>query len=264
MTHSVLMADLAWPEYQERLTLEPVVFLPCGATEQHGPHLPLSVDALLSTAVAVEVAEEVGGLVAPVLSYGYKSMPKSGGGAFFPGTTNLDGQTLSAMVRDVLRELARHGVRRICVIDGHYENQWFVTEGIDLAMREVGHTGVQVMRLEYWDFCDEATLARIFPDGFPGVALEHAAVMETSLMLHYHPQMVRLDLIPDNPSADFPPYDMFPPHRDWVPASGALTSAKAATAEKGRIMAEHYRKTIAAAVRKEFGLKPEMRSAATG
>ncbi len=253
MTRPVLMAELAWPEYEQRLKDDPVVFLPCGSTEQHGPHLPLAVDALLSTAVAVEAAQEVGGLVAPALSYGYKSMPKSGGGPFFPGTTNLDGHTLSSMVRDVIRELARHGVRKICLIDGHYENQWFLTEGIDLAMREIAATGIRIMRLEYWDFCDDATIARIFPDGFPGVALEHAAVMETSLMLHYHPQMVRLDLIPDNPSADFPPYDMFPPHRHWVPASGVLTSAKASSAEKGRIMAGHYRQTIAAAVRQEFG-----------
>jgi creatinine amidohydrolase len=45
---------------------------------------------------------------------------------------------------------------------------------------------------------------------------------------------------------------MFPPHRHWVPSSGALTSAKAATAEKGRIMAEQFRDSIVAAVRKEF------------
>ena len=250
---SVLMAELSWPEYQERVKGDPVIFVPCGALEQHGPHLPLGVDALLSSRIARDVAEAMDGLVAPVLSSGYKSRPNSGGGAFCPGTTNLDGHTLSSMVRDVIRELVRHGARKICLIDGHYENQWFLSEGIDLAMREVGASGVRVMRLEYWDFCDEATLAQVFPDGFPGVALEHAAVMETSLMLHYYPQMVRMDLIPDNPPADFPPYDMFPPHRHWVPAGGALTSAKAATKEKGRIMAERYLKTIAEAVRTEFG-----------
>src|SRR6218665_2789043 len=43
---------------------------------------------------------------------------------------------------------------------------------------------LQVMRLEYWDFLTAATLADVFPDGFPGFALEHAAVIETSLMLH--------------------------------------------------------------------------------
>lgn len=250
---TVLMDQMSWPEFRDRVAQNPVVFIPCGATEQHGPHLPLSVDALMSAAIAREVAEEVGGIVAPTLHFGYKSMPKSGGGPFFAGTLNLDASTLIATIKDVIRELVRHGVRKICAIVGHYENQWIVTEGIDLAMRECGHTGLRVMRLEYWDFCTEDTLKKVFPDFFPGVALEHAAVMETSMMLHYYPEMVRLDLIPDNPPADFPPYDMFPPHREWVPSTGALTSAKAATREKGRIMVEQYRRDIAAAVRKEFG-----------
>src|SRR3546814_16589839 len=112
-----------------------------------GPRLPLAVVALLATGLADEAAEEVGGLGSPAWSYGYKSMPKSGGGPFFPGTTNLDGHTLSSMVRDVIRELARHGVRKICLIDGHYENQWFLTEGIDLAMREIAATRSEERRV---------------------------------------------------------------------------------------------------------------------
>ena len=250
---TVMMDRMSWPEFRDALKSNPVVFLPCGATEQHGPHLPLSVDCLLPTALCRDVAETVGGIVAPTLSFGYKSMPKSGGGPHFPGTLNLDAQTLISMVRDVIRELVRHGVKKICAVVGHYENQWIVTEGIDLAMRECGHTGLRVMRLEYWDFCTEETLKTVFPDGFPGVALEHAAVMETSMMMHYYPEMVRLDLIPDNPPAEFPPYDIWPPHRDWVPSSGALTSAKGASAAKGKAMIDQYRRDIAAAVKKEFG-----------
>lgn len=249
---NVQMERMSWPEFAAEVARDPVVFLPCGATEQHGPHLPLAVDALLPEALCCDIARKVGGVVAPTLHFGYKSMPKSGGGPFFPGTINLDASTLIAMVRDVIRELVRHGVRKICAVIGHYENQWIVTEGIDLAMRECGHTGLRIMRLEYWDFCTEATFAQVFPDGFPGIALEHAAVIETSLMMHYHPDLVRLDLIPDNPPADFPPYDMFPPHRHWVPESGALTSAKGATAAKGRIMAEQLVADIAAAIDKEF------------
>jgi creatinine amidohydrolase len=249
---NVMMDRMSWPEFAEETKRNPVVFLPCGSTEQHGPHLPLAVDALLPTALSRDVAELVGGVVAPTLSFGYKSMPKSGGGPAFPGTLNLDATTLIATVHDVIRELVRHGIRKICAIVGHYENQWIVTEGIDLALRECGATGLRVMRLEYWDFCTEATFAQVFPDGFPGIALEHAAVIETSLMMHYHPDMVRLDLIPDNAPAEFPPYDMFPPHHDWVPSTGALTSAKGASAEKGRIMADQVAGDIAAAIRKEF------------
>jgi len=250
--HPLLMGCLSWVEYQQRIQESSIVILPCGALEQHGPHLPLGTDALLSSAIAQGVAEQINGIVAPTFSYGYKSQPKSGGGQHFPGTTSLDGHTLSQMLRDVIREFDRQGVKHLVVLDGHYENQWFLTEGIDLALREIGQTNLRVMRLEYWDFLNEKTLATAFPEGFPGFALEHAAVMETSLMLHYYPDLVRLHLIPDDKPADFPPYDLYPPKLEWVPASGVLSSAKTATADKGTLMANQAIESIAAAIRQEF------------
>jgi len=252
MTDSVLMADLTWPEFEARVKDDPVIFLPCGAFEQHGPHLPFAVDALLPTAIAEGVARQVGGLVASATTYGYKSMPKSGGGPGFPVTINLDGATLVSLVGDIIRELHRHGLRKVCPIVGHYENQWFVGEGIDNALREIGDPDLKAMRLEYWDFCTPEVLDKVFPDGYPGVELEHAAVMETSLMMHLYPHMVREHLIPDHPPADFPPYDVYPAPEGWVPGSGALTTANGSTAEKGRIMYDHYIASIAAAVNKEF------------
>lgn len=252
--HPLMMGSLSWVEYQQRLQDQnAIVLIPCGALEQHGPHLPLGTDALLSTSIAQSVAEQINGIVAPTVSYGYKSQPKSGGGQHFPGTTSLDGNSLSQIVRDVVRELARQGAAQIVVMNGHYENQWFLTEGIDLALRDMGYkTKLRVMRIEYWEFLTAEILDQVFPDGFPGFALEHAAVMETSLMTHYHPQLVRLDLIPDVPAVDFPAYDVFPQRSDWVPASGVLSSAKAATAEKGALMANYITKSIAAAVKQEF------------
>jgi creatinine amidohydrolase len=161
------------------------------------------------------------------------------------------------MTRDVIREFARHGVRRLALIDGHYENQWFLTEGIELAMRDLSLNGtrtpaLRVVRLEYWDFCTEPTLAKVFPDGFPGYALEHAAVMETSMMLHYHPDLVSLDDIPDEAPADFPEYDSYPTRASWVPLSGVLSSARGASAEKGAWLADEVSSRIAAALQAEF------------
>jgi creatinine amidohydrolase len=251
---SLRMDHLSWVAYEKRLK-DPnvIVLLPVGALEQHGPHLPLGTDALLATAMAHSVAGQIGGIVAPPINYGYKSQPKCGGGQHFPGTTSLDGGTLAGLTCDIIAELARHGVRNVAVVSGHYENQWFLTEGIDLARRRIGPASpLRVMRLEYWDFLTEATLAQIFPEGFPGFALEHAAVIETSMMLHYFPDLVHLDLLPQEPPADFPPYDMYPPCTHWVPSSGALSSAKGASAEKGLRMINEVGTRIAAALRKEF------------
>jgi creatinine amidohydrolase len=146
MPSKVLLCEMTWPELAERLKSNPIIFIPCGATEQHGPHLPLGVDVYLSTAMATLVAGEVGGIVAPTLNYGYKSMPKSGGGPFFPGTINLDASTLIGLVRDICREWVRHGALRLCFFDGHFENQWFITEGLDLAIRELRGSGLTAIR----------------------------------------------------------------------------------------------------------------------
>jgi creatinine amidohydrolase len=228
--------------------------LPVGALEQHGPHLPLGTDGMLSSAVAADAAARIGALVAPGLSYGYKSQPKCGGGQHFCGTTSVDAATMIGSVRDAVREFARHGATKLVIVNGHYENQWFITEGIDLGLRDVGGSAaLQVMRLEYWDFLSETTLATVFPDGFPGFALEHAAVIETSLMLHYHPSLVRLDLIPDEPPVDFPPYDVYPTRKHWVPLSGVLSSARGSSADKGEAMAKELSVRIAAAIKHEFG-----------
>lgn len=250
----VHMNRMSWQEYRERVTQSKVpVFLPVGALEQHGPHLPLGTDALLATAIAAAAATSSGGIVAPALAYGYKSQPKCGGGQHFPGTTSLDAATLIGQVRDTVREFVRHGVQRVVLVNGHYENQWFMIEGIDLALRECGGKPLSIMRLEYWDFCTEQTLTAIFPNGFPGFALEHAAVIETSMMLHLYPELVRMDRVPDDPNADFPPYDMYPTRQEWVPPSGVLSSARGATAEKGARICSEVVARVASAVRHEFG-----------
>jgi creatinine amidohydrolase len=251
----VQMSRMSWQQYLAQLRgSAATVFLPVGALEQHGPHLPMGTDALLASAIAIGAASAVGGIVAPALSYGYKSQPKCGGGQHFCGTTSLDAATLIGQVRDTIREFVRHGVERLVLVNGHYENQWFMIEGIDLALRECHAPQLSVMRLEYWDFCTAATLATVFPSGFPGFALEHAAVMETSMMLHLYPELVRLDLIPDEPAADFPPYDMYPTRTEWVPASGVLSSARGASVQKGALICSEVITRIVAAVRTEFDL----------
>ncbi len=251
---TVWMNQLSWVDYEARLKRDqPAILLPVGALEQHGPHLPLGTDGMLSSAVAADAAARIGALVAPGLSYGYKSQPKCGGGQHFCGTTSVDAATMIGSVRDAVREFARHGATKLVIVNGHYENQWFITEGIDLGLRDVGGSAaLQVMRLEYWDFLSETTLATVFPDGFPGFALEHAAVIETSLMLHYHPSLVRLDLIPDEPPVDFPPYDVYPTRKHWVPLSGVLSSARGSSADKGEAMAKELSVRIAAAITHEF------------
>ena len=257
MVESVFMAELSWPEWQARVAANAPVFLPVGATEQHGPHLPLGVDVILPTGVCERVARAVGGLVAPTIAYGYKSFPRSGGGQAFPGTTSLDAHTLSLVVRDVVRDLGLHGVRRLVVVNGHFENGWPVIEGLDLGLRELRRDGapdVQAIRLEYWDFVRRETLDRLFPDGFPGTELEHASLLETSLMLLLRPDLVEMGKVPSDGPASFPPYDRWPVPDGFCPASGVLATAHGASAVKGGWLMDDHVTLMTAAIRREFSL----------
>ena len=230
---------LSWTEYRRRLQQKPLVILPVGALEQHGPHLPMGCDAIFAGEIALRVARGLDGLVLPTLTYGYKSQERSGGGQTFPGTTSLDGITLIHTVRDILRELHRHGVSRVLVLNGHVENQWFLTEGIDLALRgcnvDTSHA-LQVTRCEYWNYTPQSVLERVFDGPFPGVDLEHAALIETSMMLALRPELVDRSAYPENILADFPGHDSYPQRGEGVPASGVLAPVAGASAEKGQLL----------------------------
>jgi len=257
MVDSVFMAELSWPEWEEKMASGAIIFIPIGATEQHGPHLPLNVDVILPTGVCERVARATGGLVAPTIPYGYKSMPRSGGGQSFPGTTSLDAHTLVLVLRDIIRDMGLHGARKFVLVNGHFENAWPVVEGLDLALRELRRDGiadVTAMKLEYWDFVQRETLDKIFPDGFPGTELEHASLIETSLMLLLRPDLVDEAKIPQEGRAAFPPYDIMPPPPGYLRASGVLADARGASAEIGQWLMDDHVTLMTAAVRKEFNL----------
>jgi creatinine amidohydrolase len=245
---------MSWPDYVARLRQDPIVFLPVGAHEQHGPHLPMGTDAIFATDMAEALAVRLNGLVLPTLSYGYKSQARSGGGQTFPGTTSLDGGTLISSTTDILRELSRHGVKKVVILDGHYENQWFLTEGIELAQREFTASGrtMHIVRTEYWDFCPQHVLDEVFEGDFPGYDLEHAALIETSMMMHWHPELVIVDKIPDDGPAKFSALDHYPQDGAGVPASGVLAPALAATADKGGMIIDGTLNALEKTIRDHF------------
>ena len=92
---SAFASELTWPDYDAAVQNgQTPILIPIGSMEQHGHHMPLHVDVLLPAEFARRVAVEIGALVAPPFTYGYKSHQKSGGGNHLPGTTSLDGATL--------------------------------------------------------------------------------------------------------------------------------------------------------------------------
>ena len=261
MQKTVYMEHMDAFTYRELVAGGAIAFVPVGALEQHGSHMAMNVDQVLTKHMAGDTAEQVGGIVAAPIVYGYKSQQRSGGGFHLTGTTSLDAATLIGIVRDVTRNLAEDGVKKIVYMNGHYENYQFIFEGVDLALRDLRMEGiddVKVMLMSYWDFVDDETIDRLYPEGFTGWDLEHAGVMETSLMLLWYPELVDMDRIfPEvytGLPAVLPNYDVLPIIPEYTPPSGCLSHPAEATAEKGQILRDVCVKNMVEAIKGEFKL----------
>lgn len=243
------MHELTRAEFEARA--DRILILPVGATEQHGPHLPLGVDSYIAEGIARLFAARIGAVVAPTLTYGYKSKPLSGGGPLFKGTIDLNGKTLIDLAVDILCEFAADGFDRIFINNAHFENQAFLEEASDLATRAC--PGLKVVQSNWWDVLDQGTVDKIFCDvPFPGWAFEHAAITETSLMMYLRPDLVRTDLIPEDVKATALPYTVYPPYEGMVPACGSLAPSKGSSADKGKLIVDKALDAFCDIVKQQF------------
>ena len=228
-----------------------VVVLSIGSTEQHGPHLPLGVDSYIAEDIAKHLAKVTDIIIAPTITYGYKSKPLSGGGPLFKGTIDINGETLIHLVTDILCEFARDGFNKIFIENAHFENQAFIEEAMDLATAQFPK--LKVVQSNWWDVLDQKTVDEIFKDvPFPGWALEHAAITETSLMMYLEPDLVRTELMPTEVKAQALPYSVYPARHDLVPACGVLASPVGSTKEKGKLIVDKAIEGFIKIFKKEF------------
>ncbi len=114
------LGSLSWPQAQRRFAEVDVALLPVGAIEQHGPHLPLDTDAWDARRLAHDVAEACAAprpLVLPLVPYGVSYHH-----ADFAGTIAISPETLSRIVVDIGLAAARHGVKKLVIVNGHGGN----------------------------------------------------------------------------------------------------------------------------------------------
>lgn len=236
---------LTWPEIGDAIARDAGIIIPIGATEQHGPHLPTCTDVVLPVALADAIAPPLGFLVAPPLVYGCRSRPLSGGGQSFPGTISLSARTFMSLLEDVTCELLRQGFRRIVLLNWHFENANFTYEAATLAVERSRVQDARVMvHDEPGGEPSAATMEALFHGDFPGWAAEHAAIYETSLMLHLRPDLVLMDRAVDDQAPTRPAYDLVPPPASLIAPSGTLWKATQGTAEKGRVIWDEMVRTV--------------------
>jgi creatinine amidohydrolase/Fe(II)-dependent formamide hydrolase-like protein len=115
-----LIGELTWPEAEQRLSEVDLALLPVGAIEQHGPHLPLDTDAYDAERLACLVADRCSDpkpLVLPLIPYGVSYHHDD-----FPGTVSVGNDALSKMVYDIGLSVARHGINKLIIVNGHGGN----------------------------------------------------------------------------------------------------------------------------------------------
>jgi creatinine amidohydrolase len=182
------LAELTWPEAAAERARDPIVLLPVGATEAHGPHLPLATDALLSdelarrAALALE-AEGAATLIAPTLGYAITEYAGE-----FAGTISLKPETATALYADVCASLIAQGFARVCIVNSHLEPA-HVSSLREACARVVERTGRAVAFPDQTD----RRWARTLTDEYKRGAC-HAGSYETSLLLAARPELVRDDV----------------------------------------------------------------------
>lgn len=180
-------AYLTWTEIDQMPDRENVVILqPVGAIEQHGPHLPLIVDAAISTAVLGKALEQVEAnipaYVLPPLYYG-----KSNEHWHFPGTITLSAQTLISTLMEVGQSIYRAGFRKFALVNGH-GGQPQVMEIVARDLHQQ-HQDFKVFPLFIWHV-DNVT-SELLTDKELEFGI-HAGDAETSLLLSILPEQVRM------------------------------------------------------------------------
>ncbi|MDX3382454.1 creatininase family protein [Streptomyces niveiscabiei] len=235
-THVPCYGDLTSPQVPEAVEGATLVW-PVGGLEQHGPHLPLSVDMDIPEALARQVVAQTGGLLMPGQPVSARSLPQSGGGSRFPGTVHLSGTTFIHYLTDCLTSLSRLGLGRLIVINGHYENEGLLFEAIDNCSPDTLFPTTEVIAFSWWSLVTEEWLGEHIPR-FPGWHAEHAGLTETSLMMYLRPGTVRAER-PDHASP--PPAGVYrhPVDADEISERGALSSAVGASAQLGESLFWH-------------------------
>jgi creatinine amidohydrolase len=173
---------LTWPEMNDAITMQKLVILPTGSTEQHGPHLPLDVDVFLAESVCLEVGRRAADrvLVLPPIAYGLNLHHMD-----FPGTIHIEPEIFIAFCLNVTKSVAYHGFQKILLVNGHGSN----TPLIDLIARKtVLETGSLCAAVNYIPLALEA-----FEKVKEMPAVAHADEFETSLYLHLAAERVRMD-----------------------------------------------------------------------
>lgn len=246
-------ADQSAADLSELADLDPVVVLPMGAIEQHGPHLPLSTDVDIGWGL---LDAAFGRLDAsfPAYHLPMQAVGTSDEHGDFGGTLTLDALTVVETIVALGRAVARVGVRRLVVANSHGGNR----AAIDLAaLRLRSEMGLLVVKAHWFRFPRPS--GHTVPESEWEHGL-HGGAVETAMMMHLRPDLVRVDAIRAfrslgeelGPAVEFVRPEGVAPFA-WLArdlnAEGVVGDATLADADLGARLVEHYGGVLAQVIR---------------
>ncbi len=232
----MLLADFSWPEVKKLKLANKIVLFPLGSFEQHGPHLPLTTDTDIVTAVAAGVERkrprEI--LCLPTLWPGHSTHH-----LFFPGTLSVNQMPYIQLLIELSRSIVNFGAKKIFLLNGHGGNDVPARAALRELKSEFPKT--RFVFASYWSLAAK-TITQVRESG-PG-GLGHACEMETSIMLHLCPDRVKMKLAKRDGPRHTDPYrkaDMqygrpvyFVNEFHEISKSGVVGQPELASAEKGK------------------------------
>ena len=186
-THA--MGEMTVKEIREYLKTNKTIIVPYGVVEQHGYHLPLSMDIHNAEVPSYILAEKLGCIVAPPLNYCFS-------GGQLPGTINVRPTTFCAMMCDIVDALAGQGFENILIFPGHGGTESLAQLREALRIQKWLNPALAddlILLCPIWDF--SPTWTKLFQ-----TRDYHAAEAETSLLLHWCPEVVRKKIRMDKPA----------------------------------------------------------------
>ncbi len=192
------LSDLTWEELGALDKTRAVVILPVGATEAHGPHLPLGTDVIIAQAMARSAAERlakrgVTALIAPPMAYTVANYA-----AGFAGTVSIRPGTERALLEDIAHSLAAHGIRYLALANAHLEPAHIGS--LHAATESIGAAGL--LEVVFPDVTRKPWALRLTDEFKSGAC--HAGQYEGSIVMAERPDLVREDIrreLPDNPAS---------------------------------------------------------------
>lgn len=255
-------AHLKSPDFARLDATRTVAVLPLAATEQHGPHLPLSVDTDLLEGVIAHTLPHLAPDL-PVLLLPTQTVGRSIEHLAFAGTLTLESEALIQSWLQIGQGVARAGVKKLVLLNSHGGN----VSSMDIVGRELrARHGLTVLMVQTFSLKLPAQVQALFPPEEHRFGA-HGGDMETSMMLALHPERVdmaqarhfastsqqraqRYAVLGDGQSAKlaWSVQDLNP--------LGAAGNAAAATAEKGRAVLEASGRVLAQLLAEACELPP--------